>query len=535
MLGSFFTLAAVSPSRQRVLRGAAVAHLVVLAYGAWLVLTSASDGGPLRAEVLFASLLVTLGVVEGAVLIGWRLTQLPKSQALEFLLITPLQAPRVLLAEAAVGTARLGLVTLAGLPVLVLLAARGKFDAVDCFPLLVMPFTWGAVAGLALTVWSYETRMVRRWGERFAVVMLLLYLVVGVLAGENLGRWLEGLAWEDRQAVLWGLRAFHDYNPFGVARLWFTRPVADIWPAALAVELAAAALGGFLLWRGAGRLKGHFQDRHYRPVVDPGSAWRTPVSEQPLTWWAVRRVGEFSGRINLWMAGGFCLLYAAYHVAGDRWPAWMGRRVFEIADNAGGIPVLAAGLVVLAAVPAAFQYGLWDSNAQDRCRRLELLLLTRLEPLDYWRAAAAAAWRHGRGYLAVAALLWGAAVAAGQVGPAVGLAAAASAVILWGLYFALGFRDFSRGRNAHTLGLVLTLGLPVLTCVCAKLEWQALVAWLPPGSVYAAARGPASWTWLGGVLGAGCLTLLVARASLARCDGDLRRWYDEHSGRKVLD
>ena len=63
----------------------------------------------------------------------------------------------------------------------------------------------------------------------------------------------------------------------------------------------------------------------------------------------------------------------------------------------GGIPVLATALVVLAAVPAAFQYGLWDSNTPDRCRRLELLLLTGLTARDYWEAAAAAAWRRGAG------------------------------------------------------------------------------------------------------------------------------------------
>ena len=56
--------------------------------------------------------------VEGATLVGWRLTQLPRSQALEFLLASPLRPGRVLLAEALVGLAQLGLVTLSGLPVL---------------------------------------------------------------------------------------------------------------------------------------------------------------------------------------------------------------------------------------------------------------------------------------------------------------------------------------------------------------------------------------------------------------------------------
>ena len=49
--------------------------------------------------------------------VGWRLTQLPKSQALEFLLVSPLRPRRLLFAEALVGLAQLGLVTLSGLPV----------------------------------------------------------------------------------------------------------------------------------------------------------------------------------------------------------------------------------------------------------------------------------------------------------------------------------------------------------------------------------------------------------------------------------
>ena len=129
------------------------------------------------------------------------------------------------------------------------------------------------------------------------------------------------------------------------------------------------------------------------------------MGDRPLSWWAVRRVSEYSGRVNLWLAGGFGVLYALYTVAGPLWPNWTGRRVFMIFDETGGVPVWATALVVLAAVPAAFQYGLWDSNLQERCRRLEVLLVTRLSAFDYWHAAAAAAWRRGRGYFAVALLL----------------------------------------------------------------------------------------------------------------------------------
>src|SRR5262249_60037960 len=94
---------------------------------------------------------------------------------------------------------------------------------------------------------------------------------------------------------------------------------------------------------------------------------------------------------------------ASYVGAGEAWPAWLSRQVFGIVDQWGGVPAVATGLVLLAAVPAAFQYGLWDASAADRCRRLELLLLTDLDGRDYWLAAAAAAWRRRRGYFAGAA------------------------------------------------------------------------------------------------------------------------------------
>ena len=80
---------------------------------------------------------------------------------------------------------------MAGLPLLLLLVAEGRLDPLDPLPLLLMPFTWGRSPGLGLTVWAYEPLGVRRWGERIILGLVLLYLVVGVLAAENLRHWLE--------------------------------------------------------------------------------------------------------------------------------------------------------------------------------------------------------------------------------------------------------------------------------------------------------------------------------------------------------
>src|SRR5262245_54292757 len=156
----FFTLAALSPSRQRALRTLLAAHLAALG----LTVLGLQWAGALARPLAVGNVLLILGIIEGALLVGWRLTQLPKSQALESLLVSPLRPGRVLLAEALVGLARLALVTLSGLPILVLLIFQGTLYPAEILTLLVVPFIWGAVTGLGLTAWAYETTFVRRWG-----------------------------------------------------------------------------------------------------------------------------------------------------------------------------------------------------------------------------------------------------------------------------------------------------------------------------------------------------------------------------------
>src|ERR1019366_6623554 len=203
-----------------------------------------------------------------------------------------------------------------------------------------------------------------------------------------------------------------------------------VWVCSIGLTLALA-----LLLRSALRLKGHFHDEHYRPILKKDERGRPAVGDQPLTWWAVKRVSRYAGQINVWLAGGFGLVYAFYTVAGPYWPDWMGRGVFQLFDRAGGVPMVATALMMLATVPAAFQYGLWDSNTHDRCRRLELLLLTRLNGLAYWQAALAAAWRRSRGYFVIAIFMWMAAALGGRITWMQALAGLTAGTILWGLYF----------------------------------------------------------------------------------------------------
>jgi hypothetical protein len=525
MLEAFACAAARSPSRQRSLRKAVVIHVACIAA------LAAAVKYQFLPWVLFGHLLVVAGIVEGAMLVGWRLSQLPKSQALEFLLAAPVRPATVFFAEAGVGLTRLALVGLSGLPILVWLMTTGDLYILDVVVALGVPIVWGAVSGLGIAAWAYEPRWLRIWLERLMLGMVVVYLGIGIVVAERLRDWLDELPDGAARGLLDGFTAIHRFNPFAVMELWFRDGPASAMNRLVAVQLAGMGLLIALVLRAGFRLQAHFHDQHYRPAADLSRGRRRIIGDWPLSWWAVRRVREFSGRINVWLAAGFGIGYAAFILAGPNWPPWMGRAVFEFFDRIGGVAVLATALVLLAAVPAAFQYGLWDSNAHDRCRRLELLLLTQLTARDYWRAAGAAAGRRGAGYFAVAALLWFAAAFAGAITAPQALAALASGLVLWSLYFTLGFRAFASGRQANGLGTALTLGLPALTIACFRFGFPPLACMLPPGSVYApaAALGPA--TWLLGPLVGGMLLLTIAPLARGECDANLRRWYRQHHGR----
>ena len=523
---AFFTLAAVSTNRQRTFRAVVIGHLVMLLILAVGMIWRPATTSP----VLLGAVVLVAGIIEGAFLVGWRLTQLPKSQSLEFLLVSATRPPAVLTGEALVGLTYLAFVTLSGLPILALMAENGLIRFGHLPILLVMPFVYGAVTGLGLTTWAYERESVRRWGEKLAIVGVLVYLIVGVLAGERLGDWLSGLPFGWGADTVAGLRMMHDYNPFGAMQFAMEQPLTWTWPRLGWVLSIGVGLALTLLVRSSLRLHGHFHDLHYRPLLNQENVSRAPVGEDPLTWWAVKRVTRYAGRINVWLAGGFGILYAAYTIAGDHWPIWLGRAVFEIFDRVGGLPMLATLLMLLASVPAAFQYGLWDSNAQDRCQRLELLLLTELDASAYWRSALAAAWRRGRGYFVLAVILWSAAALAQRITWAQALAGVSAGVIVWGLYFAIGFRAFTRGTQANQLGIALTLLLPMITGLVSQTDWRSLAVLLPPGSMYfGSTESPNGW-WMLGPLLAGVAALWLTRSALARCDVELRRWYAQQHG-----
>ncbi len=531
MLQPFFTAAMQAPGRHLTFRRTVALHVLILTALAW----AASLAQSLATITAIAHFTLILGFVEGGALIGWRLTQLPKSQALEFLLVSSLQPRRVFLAEAVVGILRFALVSLSGLPILLGLVLSGTVEPADLWVLAFMPFTWGIVAGLGLTAFAYEPARVRKLGEFVGLFGVLIYLVIGVLAGENLKLWLAKLPPEWADFIFRVVLTIHHSNPFGVVRNWFDAAglTALVWRQFLELEVIAGVLiFGFGI-RAAGRLKGHFHDRHYRPIWSGREDQSALIGDRPLSWWAVRRVMEYSGRVNVWLAGGYSIVYAVYIVAGDNWPPWMGRVVFQIFDGWGGAPMVATAMCVMAAVPAAFQFGLWDPSPSDRCKRLELLLLTDLEGKDYWQASLAAAWKRGRGYLIIASVLWLALAIAGRVAWYDSLAAAFGGVALWAFSFAVGFRAFCSGRQASGIALLLTLGMPLLLFVLLRAGFNTLAAFVPTAACYLPLKTGLTASWVAGFDMLLAATWWLTRSGLMKCEPELRQWLSDNQGRRT--
>ncbi|MGF1581655.1 MAG: hypothetical protein ACFCD0_20190 [Gemmataceae bacterium] len=531
MYVSFFAATAQSPTRQFAFRGLVAFHLILLTLTVAIIETRPS----LSISLLGIVMLIT-GIVEGALVIGWRLTQLPKTRALEFLLASPLHPSRIFLTELAMGCLRLFFVTISALPLLVLLWADKKITVLDMLPMLTLPFVWGCLTGLLLTGWAYEPPWFRKWKERAMMLLVLVYLIVGVLAGENLKAWIEGTPTVVRNAILEGFFQFHTLHPFAVMQRWLRRSDPFVWEGLFITQTVAVVGFVVLLIQCALRFKGHYQDRHFSPILDTKDKKRPKVTDRPLSWWALKRVSEFSGKINLWLAGGFGLLYALHTMAGDYWPSWMGRQVFLVFDNSfGGVSGVATALVVLSAVPAAYQYGLWDNNTQDRCRRLELLLMTELDAHDYWGAAVSAAWRRGAGYFFIAVILWISGAIGGQLPPLLVVASVAASVVLWFLYFTLGFRAFSTGMQAGNLGLFLSAIIPLAAVGLFQGGFPTLAALTPPGSVYAMSQGMETTAATISITLASCVICFLQRRTLANCLQDLRDWYGRFHGQKVMD
>lgn len=530
LIGPFFEAAGRSVSRQASLRQMVAAHLIVLA-AAWIALAM----GLARSAVhVMGFTLLLAGVVEGALLIGWRLTQWPKSKALELILVSPTQARQSMLGEQAVGMTMIAFVVLSGAPILALAVGSKWLSVGEAATLSLMALTWGCVVGFGLTWWAYEPKGVRRIGERLTLAGVLLYLIVGGLAPEKtFGLMQQCLSPTAVHTVLQTVRAVHEDTPFTLIYRIGLHRETDLWKPLIVSEIFGLSLIAGFVTRAAFRLQGHYLDRHYSPFVDETGGDRGTIGDRPLAWHAVRRVSEYSGRINLWLALGASLLYSVYLIAGDRWPAWLGQGTFTAFETLGGPIGLTTVLVLLAGVPAAYQYGLWDSSVPERCKKLELLLLSELEPQDYLAASWQASWVRGRGYLVAATFLSGAAWWSGRLSNGGLLAGTIAAALLLAMFGVIGFRYLAHSSGSTVVGFLLSIGLPLTTWSLGLAGRPELAALLPPGLLYygMSSGGFTMTTGLVAMLYAAAIAGLLYQA-LRRLDDELRHWYANNQGRK---
>jgi hypothetical protein len=131
--------------------------------------------------------------------------------------------------------------------------------------------------------------------------------------------------------------------------------------------------------------------------------------------------------------------------------------------------------------------------------------------------------------------LWFAGAWSGRFTVAQVLTAAAASVVLWAVYFVLGFRAFAAGRQANGLGSLLTIGVPLLTFALVRAGWPGLAAWTPPGMVYVALAGGAPVAACVAAFALGTAALAVAGPLRSHCVAGLRSWYDRYHGLKLID
>jgi hypothetical protein len=541
MFYPFFELASRSPTRRAGFSRLLLMHLLCVGGAALLGAAANSaryagtdritrENSPILFEWLGWTLLIA-GIVEGALVLGWRLTQLPKSRSLEPLLLSPTPAWQTMLGEQLVGLTQLAFLSLSTLPIFAILIALGWMEPLQAAVAVGLGFAWGCLVGVGLSWWAFEPDRFRRWGERVILLGTVAFLLFFGLFADRSRYFLYQLPLNGGEYVSKALLWTHQNNPFDlVHRIAAGREpllvdVLAMTAGCLAIALATAVRSAF-------RLKGHYIDKNYRPVADDGRKRREPVGDRPVTWWAVRRVNEYPGRVNLYLAGGAAALYALFLVVGEKnWPVMMGRQIFDIYEKAGGVGGFATLLIVLAGVPAAYQYGLWDSSIPERCKRLETFLPTKLDASDYLHASVRASWNRGRGYFLAAALL----LIAGYVDRRYGIwelafAIAAGAVLL-AFNFAVAFRYFARSRGNTSLGFLLTVVVPLSVWALGSNGGAGFARMLPPGLVfYATSRGsPPADQFAMLVVFVGIAAYLLLQA-YDKFDQEIRSWYDQHQG-----
>jgi len=148
---------------------------------------------------------------------------------------------------------------------------------------------------------------------------------------------------------------------------WLESDVAAAWERAAGLQVVALIALACLVWR-AGAARSPFHELHYEPAANLSGVKRCDRRRPPIDLVGGQARQSLFGADQLWLAAASRALRPLHRrrrlvafLMGQRISRWRtGPAASRLGDRSR-----AAG-----PVPAAFQYGLWDSTTQDRCRRL---------------------------------------------------------------------------------------------------------------------------------------------------------------------
>ncbi|HUR52661.1 MAG TPA: hypothetical protein VMZ71_00890, partial [Gemmataceae bacterium] len=94
---------------------------------------------------------------------------------------------------------------------------------------------------------------------------------------------------------------------------------------------------------------------------------------------------------------------------------------------------------------------------------------------------------------------------------------------------------FCTGNQASGIASFLTLGMPLVLFALLRANLDTLAAFVPTASAYLPLRDGLSLSWFAGLSLVAAASIGLTRRGLARCDDELRAWYDANQGRKTAE
>lgn len=545
MLGFMLAAQMKQPSQSTQLRVWSVAVLMIFA-AVWIIFRP--DSVPKSLEVASWTLFLC-SVIVGGSLTGWRITQFTKTRAAEFHLVAPLSDWTLVLGELLGGSLQALYAIGATLPIVAAMYGAGWMDFAQAFGMITIPIAFGWLVGIGLAAVAYSPSWLRKLGERISLVLLIAYFVLFGIFGQQFAPWFFGWLSRATQTPMTAWSQFDQttryLNPFRLVGAIGRESGIEFFLQVLVVFAMLVGLCALGTWYLVHRLRKHYLEENYSNKNRERKFSRS-VKANPLSWWTHRRVSQFRGRTNIYLGWGTVILFSIWFVASIQQgtPMKWGSHLILVFMYFGGAAMIGTFALQFALVSAAFLNGLWDSNSQQRVGRLELLLVSPLTVWEFLGGSIAAVWTRGKHYLAMAVVVWAVAAAVGWISWAAYFFALLVAAVYVFFVFAIAFRNFARLKGDHqvaTYGLMISVGIPLVTCALFVAKLGVLGALTPLGAIFlltskasgAAARTGLDWGWmwllilLSSAVYFG-IAVRLTRAAFENFDREIREWFSLH-------